>query len=520
MFYKANGGEKVAGKLKHLQCSTVSRWRRKVRPARAAGHPTSRPSSGQFFMPEILAFTAAELATITAFAGLPEPTLDWLLTHGERRDLPDGDTILQPGDPAEYMIAVVHGGLQFYSVDKGGREPRFRVERGQVSGVLPYSRLRVISGLGLAVGETVLYLLHRDLFPELEQASPELVQRLVALMSDRARDEARGQERDDKLRALGKLSAGLAHELNNPAAAIARASQALAARAAMQPHLLSELLELSPNPASLCAFAALAAPVPAAELPTALSPLQRMAREDELAEWLNAQGVPDGFRLAPNLLEMGLNEQKLATAAEVLPLAARPAAFAWLESQQTTLQLIRDVQEAGSRISKLVADVKTYSHMDRDGGFELLDVTSGLDSTLNMLSFQLRQKNVKLVRDYAPALPQIRGQVSSLNQVWTNLLDNAIDAVPEQGGELTLRTRLEGNFVRVFLIDNGAGIPAEVLPHIFEPFYTTKQAGAGSGLGLDIAQRIIKHHNGRLEVNSQAGRTEFCAWLPVAAPLA
>jgi signal transduction histidine kinase len=472
-------------------------------------------------MPDTLALTTADLASITAFAGLPDDVLEWLLAHGERRDLDEGGSIAQPGDPAVYLMAIVQGSIQFYVMQNGTREPRFRVERGQVTGVLPYSRLRVINGLGLAVGPTVVYLLHRDQFPALEQVSPELIQRLVGLMNDRARDEARGQERDDKLRALGKLSAGLAHELNNPAAAIARASQALADRAAIKPHLLQKLIAKCPNSEALSAFAALAVPMAKSAVPQPqLTPLQRSEREDELADWLTDQGVPDGYQLAPGLLESGLTTEILATAAEVLPLPARPAALAWLECQQSTMQLIRDVQEAGSRISKLVADVKTYSHMDRAGGFELLDVTTGLDSTLNMLGFELRQKNVRLTRDYAPNLPQIRGQVSSLNQVWTNLIDNAIDALPAQGGELTLRTRVEGDFVRVVLIDNGAGIPAEVLPHIFEPFYTTKQAGAGSGLGLDIAQRIIRQHDGRLEVSSQPGHTEFCAWLPVATPLA
>ncbi|MCC3154065.1 ATP-binding protein [Hymenobacter sp. BT770] len=467
------------------------------------------------------ALTTAELATITAFAGLPDETLAWLLAHGEQREFAADETIAEAGSTADFLMAVLHGGIQFYALQGSQRTPVFRAETGQVSGVLPYSRLREIKNQGVAAGDTQLYLLHRDLFPALEHVSPDLTQRLVAIMNDRSRDQVRGQERDDKLRALGKLSAGLAHELNNPAAAIARAAHALAERAATQPHLLSQLLELSPNPASLCAFAALAAPIPPADPPAPRrSPLEQSEREDELADWLTEQGVADGYRLAPGLLEMGLTEKTLASAAEVLPLAARPVAFAWLESQQTTLQLIREVQEAGSRISKLVADVKTYSHMDRDSGFELLDVTAGLDSTLNMLGFQLRQKNVHLVRDYAPDVPQVRGQVSSLNQVWTNLLDNAIDALPEHGGEIKLSVRREADFVRVFLIDNGAGIPPAVLPHIFEPFYTTKQAGAGSGLGLDIAQRIIRQHDGRLEVSSQPGRTEFCTWLPVAMPLA
>ena len=464
-------------------------------------------------MPSLTALTPTDLAAVTAFAGLPAAAVAWLLAHGEGRCYSPGETIFEPGNPADFMAAVVRGGIQFYAVKGSQRDPVFRVNAGSVSGVLPYSRLRVIAGQGVAVGETLLYLLHRDQFPALEAASPELVQRLVAIMNDRSRDQVRAQERDDKLRALGKLSAGLAHELNNPAAAIARAADALARRVGAKPALFVELVGHCPSPEAMRALTGLAvATAPAAPL----SALARADAEDELAAWLETQGVPDGYCLAPPLLEAGLTTETLAATAALLPAAARPAAFAWLEGQLTTLQLVRDVQEAGGRISKLVADVKTYSHMDRAGGFEPLDVTAGLESTLNMLGFQLRKKSIRLIRDYAPGLPAINGQVSSLNQVWTNLIDNAIDALPAQGGEITLRTEHEGRFVRVLLLDNGAGIPADVLPHIFEPFYTTKQAGDGSGLGLDIAQQIIRQHNGRLEVQSVPGRTEFCAWLPVA----
>ncbi len=456
--------------------------------------------------------TPTDLATITAFAGLPTEAVAWLLANGEGRRYAAGETIFEPGAPANFMTAVLRGGIQFYAQQDGQGTPVFRVEAGQVSGVLPYSRLREIKNAGVATAETVLYLLHRDHFPALEDTSPELVQRLVAIMNDRSRDQVRAQERDDKLRALGKLSAGLAHELNNPAAAIARAAEALAKRAAAKPALFVELVGHCPTPEAMRALTGLAG---ASEPAAPHSALARADAEDELSTWLETQGVADGYCLAPAFLEAGLSTEALATTAALLPPAARPAAFAWLEGQLTTMQLVRDVQEAGGRISKLVADVKTYSHMDRAGGFEPLDVTAGLESTLNMLGFLLRQKHVKISREYAAGLPRIRGQVSSLNQVWTNLLDNAIDALPEQGGEITLRTVREGDFVRVFLVDNGAGIPAEVLPHIFEPFYTTKQAGDGSGLGLDIAQQIIRQHDGRLEVHSQPGRTEFCAWLPV-----
>ena len=463
-------------------------------------------------MPTPTALTPADLAAIAAFADLPAYTMAWLLAHGEGRSYAAGETIFEPGAPAEYMTAVLRGGIQFYVVKGAQRDPIFRVETGQVSGVLPYSRLRIIAGQGVAAGETVLYVLHRDLFPALENASPELVQRLVAIMNDRSRDQVRAQERDDKLRALGKLSAGLAHELNNPAAAIARAAEALAKRAAAKPALFVELVGHCPSPEAMLSLTGLAvAKGPAAPL----SALARADAEDALADWLETNGIASGYSLAPAFLEAGITTDTLAATAALLPPAARPAAFAWLEGQLTTMQLVRDVQEAGSRISKLVADVKTYSHMDRAGGFEPLDVTAGLESTLNMLGFLLRKKNIRVNREYAADLQRISGRVSSLNQVWTNLLDNAIDALPAQGGELTLRTVREGNFVRVFLIDNGSGIPADVLPHIFEPFFTTKQAGDGSGLGLDIAQQIIRQHDGRLEVHSVPGRTEFCAWLPV-----
>ncbi|MCB2380535.1 GHKL domain-containing protein [Hymenobacter sp. BT635] len=455
-----------------------------------------------------------DLLAVPTFVGLPPETLNWLLGHGEQRVFAPDEVVVQPGDEAHYMMAVLSGGLQYYDVRNGQREPIFRVDAGHISGVLPYSRLRTVSGYGLAVGRTVLFLLHRNFFPELEQVSPELVQRLVSLMSDRARDEARGQERDEKLRALGKLAAGLAHELNNPAAAIARGAEALRERATAKPSLLLNLVQHCPTPAALEALTSLAVP---GESPTGvMSALACADREDEIADWLEAQGIPDGYRLAAGLMEAGLTLEQLQPVGAALPPAALPAAFAWLEGQLTMMRLIHDVQESGARISTLVQNVKTYSHMDRGGDYATLELKTGLESTLNILGFALRAKNIRLVRDYAPQLPAIHGQVSSLNQVWTNLLDNAIDALPV-GGEITLRTSLEGNFVRVFVIDNGSGIAPEVLPRIFEPFYTTKQAGEGTGLGLDIAQRIVRNHGGRLEVHSQPGRTEFCVWLPVGA---
>jgi signal transduction histidine kinase len=194
---------------------------------------------------------------------------------------------------------------------------------------------------------------------------------------------------------------------------------------------------------------------------------------------------------------------------------ARPAAFAWLSGHLTAARLTRDIGEASRRISTLVGEVKTYTHMDRAGGTEKLAVTTGLDSTLHLFAYALRQKSVRLTRDYAPNLPLVTGQMSSLNQVWTNLIDNAIAALPATGGELTVRVQQQAGRLGVSVLDNGSGITPDVLAHMFEPFYTTKPMGEGSGLGLDIARRIVCEHGGELEATSVPGRTEFTAWLPI-----
>ena len=455
----------------------------------------------------------AALAGISAFQNLPAEVLAWLSAHGELCRYADGETVVQTGAPATHMLAVVAGGLQYFRPASGQPGPVFRVEAGRVTGTLPYSRLQISKGEGLAVGETTLYLLPRTEFPALEQVSPELVQRLVGIMNDRAREEVRGQERDDKLRALGKLSAGLAHELNNPAAAIARAADTLSKMLRDKPVLLKNLLLACPPAEAVAAL--LGAGLPETSAPTR-SALARADCEDELADWLETQGCADGYELAPSLLDAGHTAATLAPLVAPLPPEARPPALAWLEGHLAVVRLSRDIHEASQRISTLVGNVKAYSHMDRAGGREPIDIRAGLDSTLNMFDHALRHKNVQLIRTYAPDAPLVLAEAGQLNQVWTNLIDNAIDALPTTGGTLAVQLVKQPGGVCVSIIDNGSGIAPEVLTHMFEPFYTTKPAGEGSGLGLDIARRIVQEHGGRLQGESQPGRTEFSVWLPAA----
>jgi len=455
----------------------------------------------------------AALTAITAFQNLPAEVLTWLSEHGQLCRYADGETVVRAGEPTSHMLALVAGGLSYYRSENGQQGPVFRVEAGQVTGVLPYSRLQTAKGQGLAVGETTMLLLPRTEFPALEQVSPELVQRLVGIMNDRARDEVRGQERDDKLRALGKLSAGLAHELNNPAAAIARAADTLGTMLKNKPVLLKNLLLACPPAEAVAAL--LSAGIPETAAPTR-SALERADCEDELADWLETQGCANGYELAPSLLDAGHTAATLAPLVAPLPAPARPPALAWLEGHLAVVRISRDIHEASQRISTLVGNVKAYSHMDRAGGREPLDLKAGIDSTLNMFDHALRHKNVQLTRTYAPDAPLVLAEAGQLNQVWTNLIDNAIDALPASGGTLAVQSVKQPGGVCVSVIDNGSGIAPEVLTHMFEPFYTTKPAGEGSGLGLDIARRIVQEHGGRLQGQSVPGRTEFSVWLPAA----
>ncbi|MBC8074602.1 MAG: histidine kinase, partial [Chloroflexales bacterium] len=243
----------------------------------------------------------------------------------------------------------------------------------------------------------------------------------------------------------------------------------------------------------------------------ALAPLAQSDREEALGEWLQDRGVDNGWDLAPALVSAQIAPDDLEQLLEPLPPQAAPPLLAWLNQALGAASLLDQIEQSTQRIAELVKAVKSYTFMDQ-GGMQEIDLHAGLDSTLAMLNHKL--KGVKVVREYDPDLPRILGSGSELNQVWTNLLDNAIDALGGKGS-LRLITRGENSFAMVEIADDGPGIPGDVLPRIFEPFFTTKDVGVGSGLGLDIAYRIVRQHNGTIEVQSHPGLTRFIVRLPV-----
>jgi signal transduction histidine kinase len=321
-----------------------------------------------------------------------------------------------------------------------------------------------------------------------------------------------------KLISLGTMAAGLAHELNNPAAAIGRS--AAEAREAFQEaaEKAAELGNLPLTQEQRSFVAALPQELARGSGTTApLDSLEVSDLEDELAMWMEDHDVEEGWEISPTLAGAGLDTAWLEGLAERMPEEALGGVLGWLRATMTGGELLREIEGGSARISELVGAIKTYTHMDKAAS-KRVDVHAGLNSTLIMLSHKLKKGNVEVVCDYENDLPHVCGHAGELNQVWTNLIDNAIDAVDGQG-RITVRTTSENGKVLVEVSDDGPGIPDDVRERIFEPFYTTKDVGKGTGLGLDISYRVVvEDHKGDIRVLSEPGDTRFQVRLPVDEP--
>ena len=460
-----------------------------------------------------MSFTRDELRPLDILEGLPDEQLDWLCEHGERITLEPGEHMFDRGQVADALWIVVNGVIQGFEEIGGQWLLVATTVTGQVTGMLPFSRMTHYPRHTVAAEPSEVLRLDASLLKELLDVSQEVGRRLVAQMSDRVRGDVRLEQQGEKMMALGRLSAGLAHELNNPAAAVRRAAALLSEHRAKLPALVTALVRHQVSEQGLEKLEHLRSLGMRDDGSTATA-LERSEREDDLLEWLEDHGVAEPWEVAATFNEASLGVEDLADVAQSVPEAALPDALAWLGAGINSDRIVEEIKSAAGRISELVASIKTYSHMDRSGEHKPTDVRLGVDNTLKMLGHKLKEKAIRLVREYQDDLPLIPANAGELNQVWTNLLDNAIDAV-DQGGELILRARLNDLWVEVEVVDDGPGIPDEILSHIFEPFFTTKDVGVGTGLGLGIAMRIVETHQGHIEVKSRPGQTVMCVRLPV-----
>jgi signal transduction histidine kinase len=458
-------------------------------------------------------FTRDELRPLTVLEGLPDDELDWLAEHSSRVEVGGGEHMFERGQVADALWIVVEGAIQGFEEIGGQWLLVATTRRGQVTGMLPFSRMTHYPRYTVAPEPSTVLRLDASLLPELLNVSHELGRRLVAQMSDRVRGDVRLEQQGEKMIALGRLSAGLAHELNNPAAAIRRASARLSEHRARLPALVTGLVRHSVSGEGLARLEQLRALGRRGDSPH-VSPLELSEREDEVAEWLDGRGVPEAWDVGATFSEVGLTVDHLEDLARHVPPEALADTMAWLAGGIESDRIVGEIAASAQRISELVASIKTYSHMDRSSVHAPTDVRSGLDNTVTMLGHKLKRKAIRLERDYPADLPLILANAGELNQVWTNLIDNAIDALGE-GGQLELRARRNDAWVEVEVVDDGPGIPEEIRTHIFEPFFTTKEVGVGTGLGLGIARRIVNTHQGHMEVRSKPGRTVMCVRLPI-----
>jgi len=453
----------------------------------------------------------SELLRVPAFADLPEDQITWFLGHAEELRLKAGNIYFRQGDPADAMFVVIEGQLQARG-EIGGETVVFSAKPGDVAGVLPFSRMKQFPLDARATTDATVLRFPSSLFPDLVQKMPELTKRLVGLMSDRIRETTRMEQQRDRLASLGKLSAGLAHELNNPASAAKRAAVQLREVLKKIRDASHELGRRDLTPAQKSEIEKLEASfIQHNEVP--LDPLELSDLEGQIDALLRSRGQNDLWQLAADLARKNVRPEALESLFSTLDADTARAALVRIAASVETTTLLNEIENSTSRISDLVRAIKEYTYMDQTP-LQNVDIVKSLETTLTILNHKLK-RGVVVERDYQRVPLLVNSFGSELNQVWTNIIDNAIDAMGGKG-ELRVRTYRDDNCVVVEIADNGPGISPDIQSHIFEPFFTTKGVGEGTGLGLDTALRIVKKHRGNIQVSSKPGDTRFQVWLPLA----
>jgi len=446
--------------------------------------------------------------------------LHWVIDHAEVRRLAAGEYAVHQDEAADAFWVLLDGEIRF-SRTVGTQDVVVEISDrpGTWGGWLPiFDNIPTISLRALR--PTRALRIPKDATQQMLNGGFPLTNHLLIGVYGGVQNIEAVTRQQEKLAALGKLSAGLAHELNNPAAAAGRAAgqmrELLASQEDRALHLgrrlsnddVDWLLSLRDDAAAR------------ARSQEPLDALTQSDREDELLRWFEAHGVERGWDLAPDLVTAGLTTADLDVIASRLPAEVLSDSISWLCATLSAVALTGELESSAERISDLVKAIKDYSYMDQ-APIQNVDVHAGIDTTLKIFGYKLKFSKIRIVREYDRTLPKITAYGSELNQVWTNLIANAVEAVSgQQDQQITIRTYADGNSVVVEICDNGPGILKELQARIWEPFFTTKGVGEGTGLGLDTTRRIVvRHHHGDISVSSKPGDTRFRVVLPIEQPV-
>jgi signal transduction histidine kinase len=452
------------------------------------------------------------LSAHRTLAPVPLHEIEWVARHGSLRRLDSGGVLTAKQGTVEGLHIVLNGYFSIHVDHGAGRRKIMDWRAGDVTGLMPYSRLLAPPGDVVAEESSEVLTVYRADMPEMIRECPELTAILVHVMLDRARHFTSSYLHDEKLVSLGKLAAGLAHELNNPSSAIGRSARELRSAFVRFDDASRSLGSAGLADAQIAVLQKVRDTCFATGVRSVLSPLEQEDREDSIARWLKAHHADEAA--AEPLADTDVTFEMLDELAVSMQGPELNIALRWIGATCATRRLTIEIQQAATRICELVTAVKGFTQMDRASVPEPVDLGRGLLNTLAVLGSKAKGKSVGVTLNIEKDLPAVHGFGGELNQVWSNLIDNALDAVVE-GGHIEINASRERDGVVVRVIDNGPGVPAEVRDRIFDPFFTTKPVGKGTGLGLDIVRRLIQRHNGQIELDSRPGRTEFRVTLPM-----
>jgi len=456
---------------------------------------------------------AERFAALPIISDLPEEERAWLVEHGELDRFSPGEVISSKGKRIEKLYIVLSERITIWIEGRASQGLLMEIRAGEATGRLPFSRMGESAGDNIIeVGGDVLTV-HESHFPEMISKCPHFVEHSVHNMLDRARTFKSSQLQDEKMVSLGRLAAGLAHELNNPSSAISRSSRILV-------ESLTEIQEASMaigaagiSAGSWARLMQFRTTCLAKRPDGVLSALERADREDEIHDWLDKNDLDTEH--APMLADACVSVDTLQNLANDLEGEDMDLILKWIDASCSTFSLATEIEAASSNIFDLVSAVKTFTFMDQETGTELVHLESGIRDTVRVLASKAKSKNVAVKLNFEPHLRPVKAKGAELNQVWMNLVDNALDAISD-AGTIEINARSDGGSVVVCVIDDGPGIPADIVGKVFDAFFTTKPPGEGTGLGLEMARQIVRRYRGDIDVKSRPGCTEFSVRLPVA----